>query len=255
MDHVVDVDQVRAWASEAGEVALRYFNNVTATRKADNTYVTRADREIEALLAARIWAAYPGHGLIAEEGARASGAEYLWAVDPLDGTRAFVQGLPGWGISIGVLCHGQPCWGLFYMPLLGDWTHTQGEGGVLWNGRDLRGAVRGEWDDQSYLASSSSVHSDYQIDVKRLRALGSIGANIVYTARGSALGALLHKAHIWDLAAGAAILARAGAELRYLSGREIDWAELVDGRRISEPILAAHPDLIPRLQTLIQKRR
>lgn len=252
--HILQLGQIRTWASEAGEIAMRYFNNVTVARKEDDSYVTQADREIEALLARRVRAAYPDHALIGEEGARVGGERYLWAIDPIDGTRAFVQGLPGWGISIGVLCQGQPHVGVFYMPLLDDWTYTEGAEGVLWNGQDLRGSVRAEWDDQSYLASSSSVHYYYQIEAKRLRALGSIAANLVYTARGSALGALLDKAHIWDLAAGAAILQRAGAELRYLSGRQIDWSELLDGRQVPEPVLAAHPSMIARLQTLIRQR-
>jgi myo-inositol-1(or 4)-monophosphatase len=255
MEPIVDIAQARTWARQAGEIARRYFNNVTASRKADNTPITQADREIEALLADRIRAAYPDHGLIGEEGERASGTDYLWAIDPIDGTRAFVQGLPGWGISIGLLYQGQPHWGLFYMPVLDDWTYTEGQAGATWNGRDLRGAPRREWDDQSFLAISSSAHYHYHIDVERTRALGSIAANMVYTARGSALGAFIRTGFIWDLAAGAAILSRAGVKLEYLSGREVDWAQLSDGRVIPEPILAAHPALLPRLQRSIRQRR
>ena len=70
----IDAELVRSWAVEAGGIALRYFNNVTAQLKADDTLVTAADREIEALLLSRIRAAYPGHAVIGEEGARAGGA-------------------------------------------------------------------------------------------------------------------------------------------------------------------------------------
>jgi myo-inositol-1(or 4)-monophosphatase len=262
MTAFIDVAQVRAWALEAGAIALRYFRgstgrNVEADRKADNTLVTRADREIEAMLASRIRAAYPDHGLIAEEGARmtGSGTAYLWAVDPIDGTRAFVQGLPCWGISIALLHRGEPHLGLFYMPLLDDCTYTDGPDGVFCNEHDLRGAVRAGWDDQSFLAISSSAHYSYDINVRRTRALGSLAANLVYTARGAALGALLGKASIWDIAAGAAILSRAGGQLQYLSGQPVDWTALSDGRRIPEPILAAHPSLLDRLRSSIQQRR
>jgi myo-inositol-1(or 4)-monophosphatase len=247
----LDLAQVRAWALEAGEIAKGYFNRVSATFKADRTMVTAADREIEALLAARIRAAYPGHGLIGEEGARTRGSEVLWAIDPLDGTRAFVQGLPCWGTSIGVLERSRPSWGLFYMPLLDDWTYTDGPQGVYCNRRDLRGALRATWDDQSFLAVTSTANHDYRIDVPRSRALGSVAAGMTYVARGSAIGGFFHKCAIWDLAAGAAILFRAGAELCYLSGRAVDWAELADGRHIPEPVLAAHPALMPRLRASI----
>jgi myo-inositol-1(or 4)-monophosphatase len=260
---IIDTAQVRAWVREGGEIALRSFHHVEATRKADNTFVTRVDREIEALLSARIRAAYPDHGLIGEEGARAGprGAEVLWAVDPIDGTRAFVQGLPGWGVAIGVLYRGEPMWGMFYMPLLDDWTYTEGTQGVTWNGHELSpagdlrgGALRSEWDDQSFLAISSTAHHDYKIGVKRTRALGSMAANMVYTARGAALGAFMAKGYVWDLVAGAAILLRLGAKLEYLSGRAIDWGALADGRMIPEPILAAHPALMERIRGLIRKK-
>lgn len=250
---VIDEAQVKEWAREAGQIAMRHFTHVDASRKADNTLVTRADQEIEELLTGRIRATYPDHALVAEEGTVGgatggrAGAECLWAIDPIDGTRAFVQGLPGWGISIGLLWRGQPHWGLFYMPLLDDWTYTEGQDGVFWNGRELRGLVRQEWDDQSFLAISSHTHRRYRIEIELTRALGSIGAGMVYTARGSALGALLDRAFIWDLAAGAAILLRAGAGIRHLSGRVVSWAELADGRRAAEPIVVAHPALMDRI--------
>jgi myo-inositol-1(or 4)-monophosphatase len=254
MEPVFDLAQVQGWAREAGEIALGYWQNVSATLKADRTLVTRADREVEELLAARIRSAFPDHALIAEEGARASGVEYLWAVDPIDGTRAFVQGLPGWGIAIGLLHRGQPRWGVFYMPALGDWTYTVGSEGAEWNGRDLQGRLRAELDEQSFVAVSSSTHYRYEFDFPWTRALGSVEANIAYTARGSALGAFIRKAAIWDLAAGAAVLLRLGAELRYLSGAPVRWEELLNGRYTTEPILAAHPALVDRLRGMIRAR-
>lgn len=250
----INAELVRAWAVEAGEIALRHFNNVAVRLKADDTLVTAADREIEALLLARIRKAYPGHMVIGEEGARASGKDILWAIDPIDGTRAFALGLPGWCISIGVLVRGRPAWGLIYMPLLNDCMHTEGAQDVLWNGRRLCGSLRSEWYEHSYLAISSSVHSRYQIGVQRTRALGSIAVNMSYTARGSSLGTLVDRASIWDLAAGAAILDRLGAQIYYLSGQPINWPELYDGRQIMEPILVAHPALFARLSEQIHDR-
>jgi hypothetical protein len=59
---------------------------------------------------------------------------------------------------------------------------------------------------------------------------------------------------LWDLVAGAAILARAGGELRYLSGRSIDYVELLDGRLAAEPVIAGHPDLLAELPGMIRAR-
>jgi myo-inositol-1(or 4)-monophosphatase len=253
---VIDTAQVKDWARRAGDIALAYFTNVKASVKTDNTFVTRADREIEAFLSQRVQSAYPDHALIGEEGASSGDldAEYLWAIDPIDGTRAFVQGLPCWGVSVGVLRRGLPYFGLFYMPLLNDWTHTGDDDDVICNDRRLNGTLRTEWDDQSFLAITSSAHWFYQIDVKRTRALGALAASMVYTARGSALGALLGRASIWDIAAGGAILVRLGAVFEYLSGQTVDWSELLDGRQIREPIVTSHPALLPRLRRAVCRK-
>jgi myo-inositol-1(or 4)-monophosphatase len=250
----IDTSLVLSWAIEAGDIALSYFGDVAAQLKPDDTLVTTADREIEAHLLRRIRDSYPRHGVVGEEGGRAGGTETLWAVDPIDGTRAFTLGLPGWCISIGVLIRGQPCWGLIYMPLLDDWMVTDGAADVVWNGHTLHDPLRSEWYDHSYLAISSTVHSFYRICVRCTRALGSIAANMSYTARGSSLGAFVEQAFIWDLAAGAAILGRLGAEIRYLSGRPIDWVELYGGQQIPEPILTTHPALFARLREQIHER-
>ena len=118
----MDLAQVRTWARDGGKIALRYYNAVEVQRKADHSFVTAADVEIEALLRARITAAYPDHGILGEEDQPHDlAAEYVWALDPIDGTTAFVEGVPIWGISIGLLRRGEPVFGTFYMPAIDEW--------------------------------------------------------------------------------------------------------------------------------------
>ena len=251
------INQVIAWARQAGQIALCYFNNVDYQRKADHTFLTQADLEIEHFLVEQIRTAYPDHNLIGEEGARSSdhqSSPNTWTIDPIDGTTTFVQGLPGWGISIGLLHQGQPCFGLFYMPLLDDLTYTTDQGEVYGNGRLLNETLRRDWENKGFLAVNSSAHHDFQINLKRIRALGSAGANLIYTARGSATAAFLQKARLWDVVAGAAILARVGGELRYLSGKPVDYLELMDGRLIPEPIIAGRPQVLDEVQRAIRPR-
>jgi fructose-1,6-bisphosphatase/inositol monophosphatase family enzyme len=76
----------------------------------------------------------------------------------------------------------------------------------------------------------------------------------VYTARGTSAAAFIPKARLWDLVAGSAILVRAGAELCYLSGRPVDYLELLDGRLTAEPLIASHPDLQAELRAKIKVR-
>ena len=256
--HPLDVsDQLTDWARQAGQIALHHFKNVTFQSKPDHSFFTQADLEIERFLTDRIRTVYHNHGLISEEGTRIDDDDPtsdVWVIDPLDGTTAFVQGLPGWGISIGLLHEGQPCFGLFYMPLLDDMVYTNGCADVCHSGSNPRQIVRADWGRKGFLAVNASAHHDFRINVRRTRALGSVGANLVYTARGTAAAAFIPKARLWDLVAGAAILSRAGGELCYLSGRKINYLELLDGRLVPEPIIAGHPHFLAELPSLIRPR-
>lgn len=244
------LEQLMAWVRQAGQIGLKYFEKLDAIHfKPDKTFVTEADLEIEAFLVERLRPAYPDYGLISEEGARSEqspSSAYTWAIDPLDGTTAFTQGLPGWGIAIGLLCQDKPCFGLFYMPLLDDLTTS--------NSASTSRALRSTWGPRGFVAVSASSHRNYEFKVGYVRALGSAGAGLIYTARGSATAAFLPKVRLWDLVAGAAILQRAGGELRYLSGAPIDYAVLRDGRLAPDSVIAGHPDLLDELQDAIRRR-
>ncbi|MEM7345578.1 MAG: inositol monophosphatase, partial [Chloroflexota bacterium] len=245
VDHIINL------AHQAGHIALKYFNKVTPQQKADRTFLTQADLEIEQFLSEALQRAYPTYQLIGEEGARNSNATSSldsWVIDPIDGTTAFVQGLPGWGIAIGLLQAGRPTFGLFYMPLLDDLTYTVGQDDVYCNQRSLMSAVHSDWPQKGFLAITSTTHFDFEINVKRTRALGSVGASLVYTARGSATATFFSKASIWDLVAGGAILQRAGGTLRYLSGQPVNYTDLLEGQSIPEPIIAGHPEILDQLR-------
>lgn len=257
-NHLPDVPgQLIDWVRQAGQIALNHFEHTTHQLKPDQSFLTQVDLEIERFLAERFHRVYPQYALIGEEGTRIGNADAdssIWAIDPLDGTTAFVQGLPGWGISVGLLCEGQPCLGLFYMPLLDDMTSTNSHADICHNGRNLSRTVRSDWGQKGFLATNASAHSDFYIGVRRTRTLGSVGASLAYTARGVATAAFIPKAYLWDLVAGAAILNRAGGELRYLSGKHVDYAQLLDGQPAAEPIIAGHPDLLAELADSIHPR-
>jgi myo-inositol-1(or 4)-monophosphatase len=79
--------------------------------------VTEADRDAERKLREMIGAAYPDHGIVGEEyGAQNPEAAHCWVIDPIDGTRAFIAGLPVWGTLIGLMAHGRPLIGVMDQP-------------------------------------------------------------------------------------------------------------------------------------------
>ena len=107
--------------------------------KPDGSPVTSVDLAVERVLRERIDAAYPQHGILGEEfGSRNLDAEWVWVIDPIDGTRQFAAGLPNYGILI-ALCHrGRPVLGVICQPLLGDiYLGIAGQGAWL-NGTPIR---------------------------------------------------------------------------------------------------------------------
>lgn len=114
---------------QAGEISLKYFRSdlaVTDKHAKGEAFdpVTRADRETEEFIRARIAAEYPGHAIIGEElGVKEGDGPYTWLIDPIDGTRGFISGTPMWGVLVG-LKRGDECLaGAMRQPCLGEtWT-------------------------------------------------------------------------------------------------------------------------------------
>jgi myo-inositol-1(or 4)-monophosphatase len=90
--------------------------------------VTEADRAAEAAIRHRIRAVFPHHGVMGEEyGSERLDSEFVWVIDPIDGTKTFIAGMPGWGTLIGLLRNGQPCYGMMHQPFTRE--RFSGDGG------------------------------------------------------------------------------------------------------------------------------
>ncbi len=118
-------------ADVARPLAKAHFRAlVSVEAKSDRTPVTAADRAIERALRERIAASFPAHGVLGEEeGADRVDAEWLWVIDPIDGTKAFATGNPMFGTLIGLLHRGEPVVGVLDAPALGErWSAALGLG-------------------------------------------------------------------------------------------------------------------------------
>ena len=127
-------------ADAAGAVARRYFRTpVSVETKSNDTPVTIADREAEAAMRALIEAEYPNHGILGEEQAPTRlGAEHIWVLDPIDGTKGFLSGVPLFGTLIALVREGIPILGIIDQPILGErWLGVAGRPTTL-NGTNVQ---------------------------------------------------------------------------------------------------------------------
>ncbi len=127
-------------SAAAAPIPMRYFRaDVAVEDKPDESPVTIADRETERAIRAAIEARYPGHGIFGEEfGRRDTEAEYVWIIDPIDGTRSFICGVPLFGMLLGVLHQGAPVAGVIRMPGLGETYAGSRGGGATLNGKPIK---------------------------------------------------------------------------------------------------------------------
>ena len=126
-------------ADSARPIAARYFRTgVTVDDKTDQSPVTIADREAETAMRDLLTRHVPEHGVFGEEhGAVRTDADYVWVLDPIDGTKAFITGLPLFGTLIGLFHRGKPVLGIIDQPILQErWLGVEGERSTL-NGRPI----------------------------------------------------------------------------------------------------------------------
>lgn len=127
-------------AIEAGTITLKHFGTVLCSdTKGDGTPVTVADRAAETLMRKKIGARFPTHGILGEEfGETNQGASIRWILDPIDGTRSFIRGVPLYGVLIGIEVEGSPAVGVAHFPALNETVAAALGHGCTWNGRPAR---------------------------------------------------------------------------------------------------------------------
>jgi myo-inositol-1(or 4)-monophosphatase len=248
----IDLDLVNDWLKEAGEIALSQRKSLKFSVKTDNSLVTDIDRLIEAFLIDNINRSYPGHQTISEEeGVLAGKSEYTWAVDPIDGTRAFASGLPLWCISVGVFYRGVGLVGGIYLPDVKEMYLVSGES-AFYNDQLLQKITKIDiTNPMAFMAVPSNAHLLYDISFPRLRSVGSSIIHMLYVARGVATAALTRRIRIWDLAAVLPFLSSVGV---YLSGKSFHINDMLGGEPSPEPIIVAPQKILEEVRMMIRLR-
>jgi len=250
---LIDINFLKNLALDSGKIALSYFGKVEGTEKKDRSIITVADLEIDKFIREKIKEKYPQHLILSEELEKeGAGDDCIWAIDPIDGTASFASGLSVWGISIGVLLENIPRYGVFYIPVTDELYYS--DGNFSYRKDKKIKASEEEININSFFAVPSDTHR--KVDMKnfpgKTRSMGSTAAHLCYVAGGTAVAAIM-KPHIWDIAAGFAILETGGATMKYLDGTEIDFRELYCGDRTKQWCLAVKKEKIDYLRGFIDK--
>ena len=217
------------WALEAGRIQLRYFRGADLEiQTKTNIYdvVTRADKESEALIVAKIREHFPEHAILGEESGMHDGTgEYRWVIDPLDGTNNYSQGLPVFAVSVGLQRCGETILGVVYAPYLDElYVAVKGQGATL-NGKPIHVADK-ESLNYSVLGTGFPYDKDVNPDnnasnlsailphIRGVRRLGSAAYDLCCVAAGFLDGYWELNLNLWDICAGTLIVEEAGGVVR-----------------------------------------
>lgn len=235
------IDFIEKTLREAGRLALSFADGARGVRKQDRSLVSEADFEVEKFIVSRLRASFPDDGVIGEElgGGESPSREgsRLWAVDPIDGTNPFLNGLPVWGVSLGVMEEGRPLAGGFYMPVADEmFLALEGEGATR-SGRALPPLEEMEITNQTVMLGPSSRKRFYRLDYPgKSAAYGSASAHVAYAAAGGVIAALVDGPRIWDILGPLAVLSEVGGGAHHPDGRALDLRRLADGRKAEGPV-------------------
>jgi myo-inositol-1(or 4)-monophosphatase len=249
-------------AREAGKLINRAALDVEAVRinqKQINDFVTEVDHAAEKAIIETLLTAYPGHGILAEESGSEFGAkdsEYVWIIDPLDGTTNFIHGFPFYCVSIALAVQGKIEQAVVFDPTRNDlFTATKGRGAYL-NERRIRVSKRVRLSDclistgfpfrpgdnfQNYLG----MMSDLMPKLAGIRRPGAAALDMAYVAAGYTDGFFETGLNPWDMAAGALLITEAGGLVGNFTG-EADFLE-------QKECMAGNPRVYGQLVSILGK--
>jgi myo-inositol-1(or 4)-monophosphatase len=246
---------VKELALEAAGIARGRAHSVRADEKANRSYVTDLDRDLEQLIRGRLAARFPDDVLTGEEYAASGGSgPRRWSIDPIDGTGNLVHALPLWAISIGLIDAGQPALGVIVIPPLGELYWGVKGGGAYRDGERLNVRDADAFHDQDNVCVGTNALRalDSRTIPGRLRDLGSACCELAFVASGRlAVSTFLGEA-AHDLAAGIVLASEAGCAIASVDGRRLTPAEMVAETPVPVPTFVAPPR---RLAALVGRVR
>ena len=301
LDHLDIENFAASIAKEAGKILLNYFPtpwsdnqhlNIEFKDSSNSDPVTLADTETQDYLVEQIEKRFPSHGILGEEGDKNEGEcpDVLWVLDPLDGTKNFLNGLPFFACSIGVIHKGNPVVGALYIPWPGAENesggiviHASRGNGLKVDGVETKDKIITNLKPSGLLTLPGSFSGSFEntknfpTRMGELRMSGSIAYELAMVSLGVTQYAVISGAHLWDVAAALAILGESGCTVRtprslsigerLLPGDDV-WEDLSDSinvapqekvtysklRRPLASLLVASDSIIPDVSSSVRPK-
>ena len=227
----------------ARELALKASNEVIQLlhqpihqeRKKDRSLVTEADLRSDAVLREGLAKAFPDHAIVSEESgiSGSSGSEWIWLIDPLDGTKAYAKGISGFCVMVGLLKEGRPHLGVVVDPLQNlIYEAVRGEGAYLTSGGKrsrLQASSRSDFLKMPLVTSTGFPKEVQDRIIARLKSpicepINSVGIKVGMLVRQEAdIYINHHTVHYWDTCAPQVILEEAGGRFTRLDGKPLKY--------------------------------
>ncbi len=246
-----DLEFAKSLAKEVAELARSRATSIAAKEKANESFVTDLDLDLERLIRDRLAAAFPDDALTGEEYAAAGGqGPRRWCIDPIDGTGNLVHGLPLWAVSIGLLDAGVPVLGVIAIPPLGELFWATRGGGAWCDGRPIEAHEADTFHshDNVGVATNALRSLDLRTVPGRIRDLGSACTELAFVSCGRLRAAIFQGEQAHDLAAGAVIASEAGCRFGPIDGPVLSPSEFVAKTPVRVPTIIAPPQRFERLR-------
>ncbi|GGE34388.1 3'(2'),5'-bisphosphate nucleotidase CysQ [Agaricicola taiwanensis] len=225
---------------EAGEIAAGFFHRgARRWEKADSSPVTEGDIAVDTFLKARLPPLLAGSGWLSEETADTAERlqrSHVWVVDPIDGTRAFADGIPMWVISVALVERGRPVLAAIFNPLADEYFEATAGGGARLNGQAIMATSPSGLAGLSISGPAPLFDLFAAFGARKAPWVYALAYRLVHVAAGRIdVATARTNPKDWDLAAADLILHEAGAVLTDLQGRELTYNRL----QVSHPALIA----------------
>ena len=241
-------------AKKAGKTLLSAYGEAVVRYKANGSLVTDADIRAETMIMKALRGSFPSYSFIGEEsGFEDKGSDFVWVVDPLDGTTNFVVKNPFFAVSIGLAYRKQVVMGVVHYPFQGETFYAKrGEGAHL-NDKPIKVSRHSNPEtsvitfchgrDRDSVAQIIEIFQRLKVMNDRVRQVGAASLELCYVACGRTDCFLMPGANAWDVGAGAVIVQEAGGKVTDLQNRPFNTK--------SKSVLAANQDLHKKMLALL----